>query len=396
MGNVFNDTRVQKTGATKKLNLGGSSKNYDVYEVPLELLYYNNQNDRIATWLSQYDVSELFEKDREEYNKKIEGFIVASNPKAIEKTKKNIELIGQNIPGIILSDGRVIDGNRRLTCLRQINRDNVMKCGYFETIILDGNIANNKDIKILELTIQHGIDRKLDYDPIDKLVGLYRDVVVNKLITIKEYATSTNIELKMAEKELRIAELMAEFLEFVNCPNQYYLAREWDINGPLYEIDGVLQKEKDEIRREDIKNIMFNNLLVKPDNDMTRYIRSVKKLVSDSQFGEKYLEEQLDIANEVIDTLNGIANSDNAIMEVRSNQGFIKSLAENTETYAQRVKISKVRNQPLVLLETCEGNINGIDSKVINKLDDDEKYEIKEKINVLLKLLNHLDDEIYV
>lgn len=396
MDNVFTDNRVRKTGATQKLNLGGSSNNYDVYKVPLDLLYYNDQNDRIATWLSQYDVAELFVKDRKEYNNKIEEFIVASNPKTIEKTKKNIALIGQNVPGIILSDGRVIDGNRRFTCLRKINRDQVTKCGYFETIILDGNIANNKDIKILELTIQHGIESKLDYDPIDKLVGLYRDVIINKLITIKEYASSTNIELKTAEKDLRIAKLMAAFLEFVNCPNQYYLAREWDINGPLYEIDGALQKERDETRREDIKNIMFNNLLVKPDNDMTRYIRSVKNLVSDPQFGTKYLEEQLDIANEVIDTLYSKETPDSAIQEVRSNQSFIDSLAENTEAYVQRVKISKVRNQPLVLLETCETNIKDIDSKVIHKLDDDEKYEIKEKINVLLKLLNQLDDEVDV
>lgn len=60
------------------------------------------------------------------------------------------------------------------------------------------------------------------------------------------------------------------------------------------------------------------------------------------------------------------------------------------------MKISKVRNQPLVLLETCEKNIKDIDSKVIHKLDDDEKYEIKEKISVLLKLLNQLDDDIDV
>lgn len=54
--NVFEDSRVIKTGATRKLNIGGVTKNYDVYAVPLELLFYNDQNDRIATWLSQYSV----------------------------------------------------------------------------------------------------------------------------------------------------------------------------------------------------------------------------------------------------------------------------------------------------------------------------------------------------
>lgn len=38
----------------KSLTLNGETKAYPIYRVRLELLYYNEQNDRIATWISQY------------------------------------------------------------------------------------------------------------------------------------------------------------------------------------------------------------------------------------------------------------------------------------------------------------------------------------------------------
>lgn len=394
--NVFEDSRVIKTGATRKLNIGGVTKNYDVYAVPLELLFYNDQNDRIATWLSQYSVEDEFNNDREKYNNRIENFIEESNSKALNKTKNNIKAIGQNIPGIILNDGRIIDGNRRFTCLRQLHRENIYDYGYFETIILEGGIANEKQIKFLELTIQHGEDGKIDYNPIDKLVGLYRDVVLNELLTIEEYAQSTNIKTKDAKKELRIALLMAEFLEFIGRPNQFYLAREWDINGPLREIDGALQKEKDEDRKEDIMLVMFTNLLIKPNQDMTRYLRTVKNLVADSEFGSDYLEDQLENTEKVLDLMNEDDNPDISYNTVRGNQELIYTFANSTELFEEKIKISQVRNKPLTLLEDCEKRIKDIDIHIIYRLDEDEQYEIKEKIKVLQNLLMRMDDEIDV
>src|SRR5699024_2775223 len=91
-----------------------------------------------------------------DYNDVVERFIYESNPKAIDKTKNNIELVGQRETGVVLNDGRVIDGNRRFTCLRRIAKD-YAKTQYFEAVILERDIENNeKEIKLLELSIQHG------------------------------------------------------------------------------------------------------------------------------------------------------------------------------------------------------------------------------------------------
>lgn len=46
---------VQKTTLTRKVTYGGKTVIYPVYRVRLDYLYYNDQNDRIATWITRYE-----------------------------------------------------------------------------------------------------------------------------------------------------------------------------------------------------------------------------------------------------------------------------------------------------------------------------------------------------
>ena len=93
---IHDESIVSKTTLSRKLTLGGVTNAYPVYRVRLDQLFYNDQNDRIATWITQYknDTSNISfsELSREEYNKIIEQFIIDSNPAAIEKTKNNINI----------------------------------------------------------------------------------------------------------------------------------------------------------------------------------------------------------------------------------------------------------------------------------------------------------------
>ena len=128
---------VVKTAQTRKLTVDGLTKAYPVYKVRLDWLFYNDQNDRIATWISQYkaqhDGKAPNSSDREAYNAIIEQFIVESNPDAIRKTQTNIEMVDQREAGVVLADGRIIDGNRRFTCLRRLAAKND-RFSYFETV----------------------------------------------------------------------------------------------------------------------------------------------------------------------------------------------------------------------------------------------------------------------
>ena len=51
--NLFEE-KIEETSATKKITYKGKNRDMPVYRIPIDLLYYNDKNDRIATYLSKY------------------------------------------------------------------------------------------------------------------------------------------------------------------------------------------------------------------------------------------------------------------------------------------------------------------------------------------------------
>ena len=72
---IYDESIVAKTTLSRKLTLGGVTKAYPVYRVRLDKLFYNDQNDRIATWITQYKNNNknisFSDLSREEYSRTI-------------------------------------------------------------------------------------------------------------------------------------------------------------------------------------------------------------------------------------------------------------------------------------------------------------------------------------
>lgn len=393
---------VIETDLTKKLVIDNVAKVYPVYKIRLDKLYYNDQNDRIATWVSQYktenNVDEINMENLDEYNAIIHNFVTESNREALRKTQTNMELIGQNVPGVVLQDGRIIDGNRRFTCLRNIE-EKTGQTQYFEAVILDHNIKNNKkQIKMLELMLQHGIDEKIDYNPIDRLVGVYNDVIETGLLTAKEYAMGIGVKESEVVQEIEKAKLMVEFLEFINAPKQFHLARHFNIVDPLKELNTMLKRINDEDKKEDLKYSVFSQFLVSPEGDATRYIRKIKKIASNDRFLEGYLDEQVDLVEKVCDILEEHPEvKENEIAKIRSDEDLKRNFYQSTEKYLNKVNSDATRNQPIKLVEKAFDNLELIDLNILNKLSvlqveefSNNVKDLKEKINKLEKALELL------
>lgn len=386
---------VKETSLTKKLALGGDTEIYPVYRIRLDKLYFNDKNDRIATWIAKYmsdnKLTSFDLSDFNAYNEIIHQFIVESNEKAIKNTIKNIKVVGQQEPGVVLSDGRIIDGNRRFTCLRELSSED-RRYNWFETVILDRDIEDKdteKDIKLLELQIQHGKEGRIEYDPIDRLVGLYRDVCENQLFTVKEYADGINKSVSDVKKDLKAAELMVEFLEFIKASKQYHIARELKLEGPLKEIIPILNKGESEEEVHQIKMAIFTNMAMKPDGDMTRFIRDIKKVLP-TDFKDKFLEEQLDSAGQFLDMIEEYEQVSTSILNenIRTNEELKEKLNDSMTLAVERVKREETLNQPLKLLMTSFTNLDSIDLRMLEKIDESELVRLVNQVqNIDRKLI---------
>lgn len=386
------------TDVTRKITMDGVTKVYQVYKIKLSCLYYNDQNDRIATWISKYKADNALEyfdiSDREQYNSVIQQFIIDSNPSAIDKTKSNISMVDQREPGVVLNDGRIIDGNRRFTCLRLLSaRDEHF--GWFEAVILDKDINNNqKEIKMLELMIQHGEEGKVDYNPIDRLVGVYNDIIDKKLLTVAEYAKSTNEAEYEVKKRIELANLMVEFLEYINAPKQFYIARELELEGPLIELAAILKKCPDDETRQKMKISVFSNMLVKPENDMTRFVRQIKSVV-ETEFLDDFIEEQIDLAEQVAEIIpEQVTDAKTIQKNVRQNEQMKEKLSHSMDKIVTKVKRTETRNKPAMMLDKSILSIESIDVHILEKLEKEELDVIRDKIEVLKAHLMKIEDRV--
>lgn len=379
---------IQPTTLTRKLTLNGETKAYPVYRVKLECLFYNDQNDRIATWLSRYK-SEHGEDafrcmNQEEYNAVIEGFIIESNPASIEKTKFNISLVNQREPGVILADGRIIDGNRRFTCLRLLAKEDA-KFGWFETVILDAKMRSaRKQIKMLELAIQHGEEKKVDYNPVDRLVGVYQDIIKTKLLTVEEYAESTNETVKEVEKRIEHTKLLIEFLEYIHLPEQYHVARNYQIVSILNDLSVLLKKCKSDKERTALKEVVFNNIMMQTTGDSRKYIRSLSAMMESGIFST-YIKKQLQIGEELHTALDEAKPQNQSQLHsfVSQNQDTADELRSMFDTSLLKAKKRETRAKPSQTVTKAITMLKDVDTKIFDILSDDERSVLAEKLSQL-------------
>lgn len=388
------DGLVQPTTLSRKVPIDGVGKVYPVYKIRLDQLHYNNQNDRIATYISQYkaehDDTLPPEDDLESYNRIIEGFIIKSNEKAIDGTAKNIKMVGQNVPAIVLSNGLVIDGNRRFTCLRILSRSDD-KFNWIDAVILPEEIAQDKKrIKKLELALQHGEEGKVDYNPIDRLVGVYNDIVRTGLFTVEEYARDTNATPGEVKKLVEQSRYLIEFLDFINAPGEFHLARDMELSGPITEIPAILKYCADEDEAETVKQCIFANMVVEPTGDISRFIRKFKKILK-SPMAKEFIENEADLAGEVVDRLSKMetVNKDTIRDEIRSDQELIDKFANTMSTSEAKANGAIILDSPVSKLDAAVDILDGVDVNVLGHLDDDN---LKRAIRALNNLEGRIEE----
>lgn len=389
---------ISLTEQKRKLTLKGETRIFDVYRIPLEHLVYNRRNGRIISWMNRVesegeDVSTL---DKDEYNDKVEEMIIESNKGALEKTKANIKNFGQRVPGVVLNDGTIVDGNRRFTCLRHLRRDHGMDV-FFEAIILDPKEGlSDIDIKRLELNLQHGEERPVDYNPIDNLVDVYNDIVVNEYFTEQEYALNTNKKLPEVKKMVEKAKLMVEYLEFINAGGKFYLARELELDGPLQEMVGILKNEKDEAERIRVTDTLFTALTISKNKDLTRYIRRIGNDILKAPNREAFLEEFDDIVYDVADAFQGREKVDlEAMRQLNSEMKDLRDEAASLiDRRADETAISRAKMRPIDAFNTSLKTLDTIDLDHIGRLDQKNREEFIRLMGRMRGMLDSFEERL--
>jgi hypothetical protein len=192
----------------------------------MDLIIYNVENGRIASLVKSYEKEHsTLDPEKPEDAQIIAQFLYDSNDVANKKTKKNIVANGQLETGIITSDGVLVDGNRRVSLMRQILEDDSFsaaeraRCEKFRAIVLPEN-AEKKEILRLETTFQMGADEKVGYNAIEKY--LHARDLQDQGFSTKDISEFMNLD---GENEvIRLIDVMTlidEYLEYFELDGLY-------------------------------------------------------------------------------------------------------------------------------------------------------------------------------
>ena len=387
-----------------------NGKEYDgfTYSIPLKYLYYNDLNGRIGVALSEYESEneQLIPGHNEEYNMVIQGFLAEEDGKTkkeMEILKRDIGIKGQAEPGYVLSDGRVIDGNRRFTAKRLLEQDKeIMEQQYFEAVILDDLCVENQDdlkrIKSLELQIQFGKLGKVDYDPIDRAIDAYKTICVNNIMSAKEYSEYSNIKITEVNKRIYEAELIVKFLEFINTnKDNYAIAKQLDLDGPLQDLVPQYKNIKKSDNLDQILNTIFSKILqirISKEDFKKEYRQIIKNVINSSQeegFIEE-IEDATDVITDFFDSNKKIKNNIDLFKRLNENkqvQTAIANVKSISKKYSEKAENEKQKNTPIKLVEKAINSIESINRGIICSLTKEDKTKL---INELKKLKSQVDN----
>lgn len=406
--------KLRKTGEKKKLSIRNQvDDKYDVYEIPLNCLYYNDQNGRINTLYKKYRAIHGLispEPGDSEYNRIFEQFIFESNDQAMKDTKMSIDEKSQQEPGVVLPDGRVIDGNRRFTALRMLERERNIPM-YFNAVILpldQKSKTDEKIIKELELDLQLGREERVSYDPIDRIFDVYNTIKVEKIMNEDEYKKASGAKnTRGINRDIRLAELIIKFIEIVspggNPIDKFYLARDLKLDGPIEEIESTINKLKSnnvEATKDAVLTYLIASKVVDKQNDSTRIMREIKNnILKDNDRLQYFLASADNKVDVIIDTFaeNPIESANELKTVIEENNEAEESvfkLISSTERLINKGKIENERTKALIELENVRDSLSEINPEDFLELTQDEIIEARNIISEITDILYKLKKDI--
>lgn len=397
-----------------KIYFEGKSQNMSVYKIPIDLIHYNVSNGRIGTFVNDYNfenpnsrLNDLMKQDVESFNLKMEELILKSDKSnRFSQTKENIKERSQQEAGVVLSDGTIIDGNRRFTALRQLYRETSDgKFGYFEAIIIEKDeedTAKMKSIKILEIQIQHGKDEKVDYSPIQKLVDIYNNVVSNKngeqLLTDKEYMKAANISKSTYNNLKSRMEIMVDFCRYISMDEKFSIVESLKLDGPINEIANFktkIQKDGDlNLYELEYKPLIYTIMLSHKDGDITRDLRHLFNNYKNGSLERLFKDQEEIIASVHSELRSSPQGNEMVTISKLKASSQAKSIVQEFDNAVIKEKRKVKQGETLSYVLSALSSLDSIDTSEFAHIPLEDRVNIKDKLITIREKVTEITEKL--
>ncbi|MYD52396.1 MAG: hypothetical protein F4W93_13090 [Dehalococcoidia bacterium] len=239
-------------GEVQYLDYGGARHLRKAYRIPIDLLHFNIENGRYATKFSllrganpgvninpreSHWRNEILKMLNGTWEDTATGVNTHSDQSHFQDLTEDIEQRGQERTGIVLEDGGVMSGNRRLAALITLSNQHpdADRYRYLHAFIVPGEGVSPADTWRLEMSAQMGQGRLLrDYDPVERLIKIREGVRLlmqtnihdSEEAAIRVVANDFGSDAATIRKDLQSLKHIDNYLNAIGRPDHYWLAKD--------------------------------------------------------------------------------------------------------------------------------------------------------------------------
>jgi hypothetical protein len=379
----------EKTDRKEMFWIKGRRQELDVYRVPTKLLYFNIENGRYAdkmVQLRQDNPGVDIDPREKTWKDKIWQMLKGKYPgterdaEPFNKLRGDLASRQQLRPGVVLSDGGVLDGNRRLAALLDLaqNRRNPSRFEYFDAVILDEDVGAEDRWRI-EAGVQIGRDEKHPYSGINELLKIREGLKLFKSKANPESEISKvlyGIGEEEIKEDVQKIQLIDEYLTFIGKPQAYN-----EVGDVLERFEEAIanlnQARKVGFKPAEFQRVKLTQFALIRDGAMSNWeMRNIRRAMG-GKSGKGKNERAL---NELLT----IGDNPKKVRAALSTPGSTSPLesqhSEKSEKFLGEMDAQKKADKPLVLAENARSHLltllDGLaEGKVVRNADSFKKLK---------------------
>jgi hypothetical protein len=393
-----------KTDRKELIWVKGKKEEFSVYRIPKQHLYFNIENGRYADKMIQLradnpgvDIDPKEEKWKKEILSMLEGEYTTLEGAGTESDKVAFQRLRDDIinrtqlkPGVVLADGGVIDGNRRLAVFISLHEP---QFSYFEGVILPEDIPAT-DRWGIEVGIQMGKDQQLDYSAINKLLKIRQGLELFKSIQLPIGETPESmvvkslygVDKKEIESSIERINLIDEYLAFFKILGQYH--RVSANSEQFIEAVNVLKAAESKLKEHEKSKLKSQLFVIIRENLMSNWdIRDFSRALGGRSKSPGRKSKPIEKAiNHFVEHSTDPTKIRDAYTENKS-----ATLIEKTKTICSEFQnifeAEKQSNQPLILVKDARIKMETLKESLKSFKKDEDEPMIKKELIEIKKLV---------
>ncbi|WP_158094591.1 hypothetical protein [Olsenella sp. An293] len=139
----------------------------------------------------------------------------------------------------------------------------------------------------------------------------------------------------------------------------------------------ILKKCSSEEQEEQVKNILFTNILMQQQGDRVRFVRPMK-LVLESDSAEDFIDRERDLTAEVCERLaTHEGNVEDAIREIRADEELARQLQQTMDSATREAKRQRAIGSPAEAIKKALKDLDQVEEGIFGELGAEEIRDVR-------------------